>query len=446
MDQGGVDELAADPEGLARLHDTARTGFRLIALRLSTSGVGFVASIFIARGLGPRGRGEYALPVAIAGIAVALSHVGLEHANIFLASRKMSLRTLWANATFVGVVAGVAACLTLIVASLAAGPQMFGGLPDSWIAVAALQVPILLLTLYWVGLLQLDGRLVAASRARLAGAVVLAGLSGLLLLAELATPFRALIAWGVATVVVWLILLILCARSGLAGRELDWSAIRRGLTFGLKTYIGVTLFFLLLRIDQLLVAGFLGLRAVGIYSLAVVLAEFLWLFTESFAAALLHHQVRAEEGAERRLGDATARMSLLVSLGVAILAWVAAPIAVRLAYGTEFEDVVWPFRLLLPGVVALSVQRPMGAVIVKEGRVWLVSVFGAGAVAVNLAANVVLLPWIGVEGASIASALSYAGLAFLYVAATRRRGVARWRDLRPRLADARRLWGGLVDR
>ena len=44
------------------------TGVRVMGLRLSGYAVGFVASILIARALGPTGRGLYAYPVALLGI------------------------------------------------------------------------------------------------------------------------------------------------------------------------------------------------------------------------------------------------------------------------------------------------------------------------------------------------------------------------------------------
>jgi O-antigen/teichoic acid export membrane protein len=137
------------------------------------------------------------------------------------------------------------------------------------------------------------------------------------------------------------------------GASSDRALLRRAIGFGLRVQVATTFTFLLLRVDQLLVQRLLGFRELGLYSLAVILAELLWLVTDPFAASLLPHQVRAEGGDERRLGFATARLALAVGLVGGVAAWVLAPYAIRIAYGEAFVDAAWPFRLLLPGVVAL---------------------------------------------------------------------------------------------
>ncbi len=426
------------------LQDTARTGFRVAGLRLGGAIVGFVASIFIARALGPAGRGLYALPIAVVSIVVALSHIGLEHANVYLASRSISLQRLWANATLLSILIGFVIWILMTSVYSLMGVHLLAGVPVPWMALAFVQVPMLLQTLYWTNILQLAGRFLLAVRAAFAGSLASAMLAAVLFLTHTLTPFRALLLWSAANAISWLLLLVMSFRAALASAIPDWSALRRGVVFGLKAYLGVTFFFLLLRLDQLLVKSLLGFRALGLYSLAASLSEFLWRLTDPFASSLLPHQVRAAPGEERRLGDATARMSLLVSIVLASAAWFVAPYIVRIAYGPRFDDMVWPFRWLLPGVVALSIQRPMGAVIVKEGRIWLVTYFGAALLLINVALNLLLLERVGVNGASIASSIAYAALAFSYVAATRKSGIAVWSDLRPRREDIRRLWRGLI--
>lgn len=74
------------------------------------------------------------------------------------------------------------------------------------------------------------------------------------------------------------------------------------------------------------------------------------------------------------------------------------------------------------------------------------SVLGLGALGLNVALNLVLLPRIGIRGASIASTVSYAALAFSYVIASRRKGVVGWRDLIPQASDLRLMVRGRLSR
>ena len=67
------------------------------------------------------------------------------------------------------------------------------------------------------------------------------------------------------------------ARAGAVGWRPDVRTLRSGLAFGLKVHGGAIAFFLLLRLDQVLVQGLVGFRALGLYSLAVTIGELLWL-------------------------------------------------------------------------------------------------------------------------------------------------------------------------
>jgi glycosyltransferase involved in cell wall biosynthesis len=437
----------ADDEGvLLALQDTASTGVRVVGMRVLHYAIGFVASIVIARALGPAGRGFYAFPVAFLGIVMAFSHLGLEHANVFLTAQKVPLHRLWGVDATAAALVSLAAFGVVALLRIGVGPSLFAGLPTSWLVVTVSQLPVLLAALYWAGLLQLEGRLRLAVGATLV-ATTLQTLAVLVMAwTDALTPFRVLVLAGIANLGTLSLLLWAGTRAGIAGVRFDGALLRRAIAFGAKAHVATIFTFLLLRVDQVLVQRRLGFEQLGVYSLAVVLAEILWLATDPFAASLLPHQVRAERGNERRLGFATARLAVVVALAGSVIAWIAAPYAIRLAYGDAFEGAVWPFRLLLPGVAALALQRPLGPILVREGRIALVAAMNASALTLNVALNLALLPSLGVQGASVASSITYTALAIAYVLAVRRPGVAGFRDLLPGRADLVRLRSGFRPR
>jgi O-antigen/teichoic acid export membrane protein len=436
----GREPLLESSGFVSTLAEATETGFQVLTLRLIGYAVGFVASVLITRAVGPSGRGLYTLPVAILGIVIALSHIGLENAHVWLASQGASLRQLWANATVASLVIGLLAWLVVALLYVTSGSQLFGGLPAMWVAVPIALVPFLLQTLYWTSLLQLRHRIVGAMAASLAGVIVHAIACAVLFATGQLTPFRVLLLMWVVNGAAWLLILLLCWKDGLIGDAPHGPTLRRALGFGLKTWIGLVFFFLVLRVDQVLVQRILGFRELGLYSLAVTLAELLWLLTDPFAVALLPHQVEAARGDEMQMTYATVRTSVVIAVVAATLGWVLIPYAVRGVYGSAFAGSVWPFRLLLPGVVLLAAQRPLVAIFLKRGRPWLITMFGLAALAVNIVANLLLLPRIGIAGASIASSICYAALALAYVFATWQRGKSRWFELVPSAADVRRLW------
>ena len=70
----------------------------------------------------------------------------------------------------------------VIAGVVAIDPRVTGGLPLSWIAIPMGLVPLLLMSLYWANLLQLDGRLVAATWASWFGVALQAAAIGVLFL------------------------------------------------------------------------------------------------------------------------------------------------------------------------------------------------------------------------------------------------------------------------
>jgi glycosyltransferase involved in cell wall biosynthesis/O-antigen/teichoic acid export membrane protein len=439
---GVTDEDLALNSALVR---ATSTGMHAMGLRISGYGVGFVASILIARALGPAGRGLYAYPVALLGIVMALAHVGLEFAQIHLVGQGRDPRRMWANATAFSAVAGVMswACIAGV---LAIDPRAAGSLPLAWIAVPIGLVPLLLMSLYWASLLQLEGRLMTAAWASWCGVALQAVATGALFALHELTPFRVLLLQWLTNGSAWLLLLLACRRAGLVNLRIDRVLLRRSVAFGVKAYVAQVFFFLVLRVDQVLVRGYGGYRQLGLYALATTAAELLWVLTDPLAAALIPHQARARTGEDRRLSFAMARLSLWISMAAAVGGWVLAPIAIRIVYGPTFAGAASAVRLLLPGVVALAATRPLRAMLVKEGRAAILSALGVGALGLNIALNLLLLPRIGIRGASIASSVCYAALALSYVAIARRRRVAGWRDAVPRPSDLRLLGGRLRSR
>ena len=429
------------PELKSVLLRATSIGVRVMGLRLSSYAVGFVASILIARALGPSGRGLYAYPVALLGIVMAFGHVGLEFAQIHMAGQGRDLRHMWANATVFSLVAGIV-CWTCVAEIFAVDPRVAAGLPLSWIVIPMGLVPLLLMSLYWASLLQLDGRLMGATWASWFGVALQAIAIGVMFFIHDLTPFRVLLLQWLTNGSTWLFLLFACYRTGLVNLRVNRRLLRQSVLFGVKVYVAQVFIFLVLRVDQVLVGRYAGFRQLGLYALATTVAELLWLLTDPLAAALIPHMVHAQVGDDRRLSFAMARLSMSISTIAAIAGWFLAPIVIPVVYGRGFAGAVPALRLLLPGVVALAASRPLGAVRVKEGQVVLPSVLGLAALGLNVALNLVLLPRIGIRGTSIASSICYAALALSYVAIARRRGVAGWLDLIPRPSDLHLLAAG----
>jgi O-antigen/teichoic acid export membrane protein len=220
------------------------------------------------------------------------------------------------------------------------------------------------------------------------------------------------------------------------------------MSFGIRSHIANLAAFLNYRVDQLLVNGMLGSSAVGIYTVAVNNTERLWLLVGNFAQVLFPTASAKQddpEGFARFTARLAASMLFVLAIFGALLMLIAEFVVVLL-YGEDFRPagavIVW----LVPGIVALGHSRILANYIAGQGRPGINAVRGCAALAVNIAANLALIPVYGIIGAAVATTISYSMSAIAGYVAFVRIAKVDWREpLLPPLKDLLNLFG-LVSR
>jgi O-antigen/teichoic acid export membrane protein len=372
-------------------------------------------SILIARALGPEGRGAYVYPTILASLLITTLHASLEQANVHLLSgRQFSLGDLAANS---GLVASIVAGISLLItgALFALRPGGTAAVRSDVLLAALVVVPFAIHQIYLTGLLQISHHIGAANRVTLVSAGVQAGAIGILFVSGRLTVLAVVLVASGVGIIQW----VLTARAvgglvHLLPRYIP-ELFRRALRFGLGLHLGLVMVFLQLRLDVFLIERFSGLAAVGIYTLAVMVAESIWMVTDAVAVACLPHQVEASTLDAGRLTLRACRLNILLALlGTAGLALISYPV-IRLAYGAPFLPAVPALLALLPGVVCYSAQRVCGAYLLRLNCPLRMSAILGSAVIVNLGLNLLWIPRWRIVGAALASTASYALSATLFV-------------------------------
>lgn len=214
------------------------------------------------------------------------------------------------------------------------------------------------------------------------------------------------------------------------------------LRYGARDYPGVLTEFTTLRLDQLVLGGYATSAAIGLYFVAVRLAE----ISAQLAAAVpdaLMPEVAAlgDEKHATALLTRSLRLTLYVHLCLLVPAWIVAPYLLRVAYGAEFLAATGTLRLLLLASAVWSA----GAIVISGlsglGHPGLSSTARLIAAAVTLVALFVWLPTRGIQGAALASLAGYGSMlvvALFWLA--RRRRISVWECLRPRRSDFPANW------
>jgi len=391
-----------------------RSALETLALRALVFGMAVAFNVAVSRTLGPDGRGQYALATLSAVTVAALAKLGLEHANVYLFG---SLRTepsrLARQNTFVSLAAGLPGAAALMVTPLLI-PSLFRDLPLGYLGLAAATIPFLIHSQLAAGLQTMRGVVTWQFRAALVGILVQLGLVGALLASGGLDVLSALVANLVGDVVGWCLLVSRDAPSTLRVK-IDVPLLKATLRYSLIVHVGLVLLFFQTRVTLFIVELTLGTTSLGLYSVAVLIAESLTLAADSLAITLLPRQTIGTLATSAAMSLRAARIGALLTVAAgATLAAFGQPVIV-LTFGPEFQSSYAPLLVLLPGAVFLAVQRFCGPPTLRANQpARMAAIHGLG-VLINAFLTVLWVGPLGLLGAAASTTISYAVTSLLFV-------------------------------
>jgi len=404
-----VPVAAAGPSRLLRdALVTIVTRFGLAVLIFSTD-------IALARLLGPSAKGRFALVLLYSQLAALVVGWGMDQALAVVVGRdRETARRGLANAiVWTAVVGGAAVLVSCLLYGLPSvgrptGPLtgLIPNLSGDQFVFAAIAIPGELF--FALGLFALLGRkrVMAYSLIRVARrGVLLLGIVAVAAIARLSLDVVLVINLAVLALTSGVILWI-AARDGVLSWRPSLVLLREELRFGTRSLPGALAERLQFRADAFLVNAFLGVRQTGVYSVTSGLAETLWYVPNALGAVMFSRAVDPKSDAGR-IAAVLTRTTIAVALATAVPAWILGPRLVRFVYGSQFADAGVALRLILPGIVAYSVVAVLSRYITGRGRPGTVTLILVTGLAVNIGANLVLIPIHGIRGAAAASSLSY---------------------------------------
>jgi O-antigen/teichoic acid export membrane protein len=413
----------------------------------------FSTDIVLAHLLGPDAKGRFTLVLLFSQLAALVVGWGMDSALGVVAGRDTpSARSGFANAViWSAVVGGFAVVISGWLYGLPTdvrprGPlaAVIPNLSAAQFTYAALAIPGELF--FSVGLFALLGRrrIAAYSAIRiLRRLVLLIGIVGMAVVARLSLDVALVI--NIGTLVLTAVAIWWSARQdGVASIRPSAPLLEEELRFGSRVILGTFAERLQFRADSFIVNAFHGVRQTGVYSVTSGLAETLWYIPNALGTVMFSRAVDPNADAGR-IAAVLTRTTIAVALFTAIPAYALGPRLVRIVYGSAFTDAGVALRLILPGIVAYSVVAVLSRYIVGRGRPGIGTLVLVTGLALNVAANLILVPRYGINGAAASSSISYVLTALLTLAVFRRlsgRGIAE--TLIIRASDLRALWAMLM--
>jgi O-antigen/teichoic acid export membrane protein len=396
----------------------------------------FVAVLFLARGLGPTGRGTIAFITVTALVAARFAGLGIGEATaVFVARRPEARGALLGNV--VAFMLGGAAVAALIACGIliALGDSRPAGVGPAELAVLACATLVTAVGeggyFFLLGCRRLKQvAVITATASWVYPALLLAvwSTAGL-------TVLRAALAWTAAESVRALAYLASSAR-GLGRLRVDLGLLAESVRFGVRAWVGSLARFLNFRTDQILMGFLASEAALGVYAVAVNASEVLLYLPAAMATALLPIAAATSEGLRAEQALRAFRSAAVVTVAAGLVAAVLGPLLLPVLFGADFAGSVTPFLWLLPGALGFTAMVVFSNALVAASAPGWSSAGPVVSLTVGIALDLVLIPPFGATGAAAAASAAFLTGGAVALLAFRRRSPFAWSLLvRPRRSD-----------
>lgn len=382
--------------------------FYMVGSQVAGILLGFITNIVLARALGPTGKGYYDLVIGTAGLLVTFLGFSLASGVFYYASKEaLNYRRLYGALVLVVLAQALVTLAGLWV--LQHWPAIDWLLPRENRLAAIWLIPLSMLVQQLGRFAQMllggKARFQSVSVKNVIMQVVAMVLLAALFMAGVTLPTYFILASLVATVVN----LLLCLREVWQLPVLSPRLFLKGATlYSLPLALGNFLQFLNYRLDIFIVNHYHGLYTVGVYTLAVGLAQLIWLVPNNLATLILNKA--AADKAGQWQPDQVAllsRLSVWFSLTVAVGMAVAGPVVIGPLYGARFQASILPLLLLLPGIVLFAVTIILSGQLAGMGKQIYTTFVAVIAFVCTLLLDLLLIPRWGANGAAVASTCAY---------------------------------------
>ncbi len=377
------------------------------ATRVALIGIGLLTTIAVVRGLGPEGRGFYAVALAVGMLGQQFGVLGLHVSNThFVAKNPSHLPELLGNTLAVSLVIGG---LTL------AGPYLIFA---AWPGLAPIHGALLILALAWIplsiaylltqSLLLGIGEVKLYNRTELTNrALALGIIAGLIVLRQV-DPTKVFAA-GLFTMTAMLAV-ILVHLVKMAGRfpKPSWAIFQTTMGYGLRAYLAALFCFVVIRADVLMLKYLRGAVDSGYYSIAVNMSDYIVLLPTIIALLLLPKLSAIAEIKEKyRVMKRITMGVMAVETPLLLLSVLFAPMVVRIMFGSAFASSVPAYLWMVPGLFFISIHTLSVTFLNSIGCPMEVVWIWLGCAILKVLFNLWVIPRYGIQGTAFASSFCY---------------------------------------
>ena len=234
---------------------------------------------------------------------------------------------------------------------------------------------------------------------------IVAYFGGNLLVAHGAEPnvLQVLIAWCAAVALSGAVAVVACGRPALVTPV---PLLVETARVGGRGAVSAILVFLMFRSVIYLVGAMMGLKALGIFTIAVIMAEMIQRLP-NIAGTVLLPKVMAGDDADHEMSLRVGRITLGMSVLIALMVVLVGRFFIEVVFSLPFIGAYEPLCLMLPGLVASGFASIFNSKLAADGYPPVTLWSPALALLVNVGLNLWLIPLWGLAGAAVATSAAY---------------------------------------
>lgn len=375
--------------------------------------IGVVTVIIIARVLGPEGQGEYTLLTLFATLLFTFLNFGFNVSSTYYIGKGniYDEHTIWKTnlivMSFLSILSILAGGFVIIFLK----DLFFSSISTSYLSIMLLILPFFFLLNFvqsiFLGYQNFDVINISAILTQL----LILILTFLFLNVFHMNVLGAILAFIISNIIISILLVILLLKKYHLSIKKGVFSIpfaKDAFNYGIKVHISNLVSFFNYRADTFLIAYFSNPLSVGIYNVAVSIAERLWIVSQSVSNVLFPKISSMSNNDEKDyLTTMLTRNVLLISIITSIILVLISDFLILLLFGSAYEDAALPLKILMPGIVFLSVDRILSNDLSGRGKPEMSMYTSITTIILNIILNIILIPKYGLSGAAFSTSLSY---------------------------------------
>lgn len=374
---------------------------------------GVATSIVTARWIGPEGNGIIAGLAVYPSLFMTIGSLGIRQSTTFFLGKgiyseskiKTAITQIWGFTMIVSVIV----CYFLMTYFSESGSNAF------WVILALLPIPFNLFVTYNSGIFLGKNDIRTFNRVNWIPPLII-----LVLTLLLVSYFRLSVSGALIAAIggpLFMAVVMLFKNDFLSAFSLkyDFKVIKSLLSLGLVYAFALLIINLNYKVDVIILDKLSTPYELGIYSKGANIIQYLWQIPMVLSTIVFSRSATSKDDYAFSLKVAQLlRISLVVVGGASVLLFFLSKFVILTMYGESFFDSISVLKILLPGVLLLTIFKVMNMDLAGKGKPWVSMKAMAPALIVNVILNLLWDEKYGADGASWASTISYSLAAVLF--------------------------------